>query len=209
MPAPLIAAALSSIAPALAKQGLDLLSGVFRGALNKGSKEVAELIEEKTGIDINDAADNKLTDAQWGQLKEFEFQYQGKLLEARQQQDANQLERERLAHVDRADARSLQKDALKSDDMVVRRFIYFFAIGLTIVTFVFIFCAAFLTQNASEEQWRVIDTVLGFLLGTSLSAVIQYFFGSSAGSKSKEDKLSTLTNSIRADNVAAQEGVQP
>ena len=35
MPIPLIAAALSAIAPQLAQKGLDLLSGVFRGAVNK------------------------------------------------------------------------------------------------------------------------------------------------------------------------------
>ena len=74
MPIPLIAAALSAIAPTLAQRGLDLLSGVFRGGLDQGTKAIASLIHEKTGIDINDAAENKLTDAQWSQLKEFEFQ---------------------------------------------------------------------------------------------------------------------------------------
>ncbi len=73
MPVPLIAAALTALAPALAKHGLDLLSGVFRGALDKGTEEIAGLIEEQTGIDINDAAEDKLTEAQWAQLKEFEF----------------------------------------------------------------------------------------------------------------------------------------
>jgi hypothetical protein len=41
MPIPLIAAALTAIAPALAKHGLDLLSGVFRGAVDKGTEEIA------------------------------------------------------------------------------------------------------------------------------------------------------------------------
>ncbi len=88
MPIPLIAAALSAIAPQLAQKGLDLLSGVFRGAVNKGTSEIANLIQEKTGIDINDVADNKLTEAQWSQLKQFEFEYQSKLLAYRQQSDA-------------------------------------------------------------------------------------------------------------------------
>jgi hypothetical protein len=66
-------AAAASIAPALAKQGLDLLSGAFCGALNKGIQEIAKLIEGKTGIDINDVADNKLTESQWVKLKDFEF----------------------------------------------------------------------------------------------------------------------------------------
>ena len=44
MPAPLIAAAMSAIAPSLAKRGLDLLSGVFRGTLDKGTQEISDLI---------------------------------------------------------------------------------------------------------------------------------------------------------------------
>ncbi|QTT89383.1 hypothetical protein [Pseudomonas chlororaphis] len=211
MPAPLIAAALSAIAPALAKQGLDLLSGIFRGAATKGAQEVAELIEEKTGIDINDVADNKVTEEQWGQLKEFELQNQSILLEYRQQEDANDLERERMLHADRADARAMQTDAMKNDDVFVRRFIYFYATALTLLTFAFIFYASFVHQytEANKEASRIIDTVLGFLLGVTLSAIIQYFFGSSAGSKSKEEKIKNLTESIQSDKIQLQEGGKP
>lgn len=209
MPVPLIAAALASIAPALAKQGLDLLSGIFRGTVNKGTKEIAELIEEKTGIDINDAADNKLTVEQWAKLKDFEFQYQSKLLEWRQQADANDLERERLTNADRADARGLQKAALASDDIVARRFIYFYASGLTLLTFVFIFYAAFIHDYKNGDQSaRVIDTVLGFLLGVTLSAIIQYFFGSSIGSKSKEEKINAIGEASQAERNERQRGGQ-
>ncbi len=209
MPVPLIAAALASIAPALAKQGLDLLSGIFRGTVNKGTKEIAELIEEKTGIDINDAADNKLTVEQWAKLKDFEFQYQSKLLEWRQQADANDLERERLTNADRADARGLQKAALASDDIVAKRFIYFYASGLTLLTFVFIFYAAFIHDYKNGDQSaRVIDTVLGFLLGVTLSAIIQYFFGSSIGSKSKEEKINAIGEASQAERNARQRGGQ-
>lgn len=195
MPAPLIAAALGTIAPALAQRGLDLLSGVFRGALDKGTQEVADLIEAQTGIDINDAADNKLTDDQWARLKEFELQNQVQLLSFRQQADATDLERQRLANADRADARGMQKAALASDDPFARRFVYWYAWGVTILTFIFIFCAAFVfdLENKTHAA-RIVDTVVGFLLGVTLSAVIQYFFGSSAGSKFKDEKLSELAS---------------
>lgn len=202
MPAPLIASALAAIAPALAKKGLDLLSGLFRGALNKGTQEVAQLIEDKTGIDINDVADNKLTDGQWIQLKAFEFEHQGQLLQARQQIDANALESERMAHADRADARGLQKAALASDDIVARRFIYFYATGLTLLTFAFIFYASFFHNYEHKQSERTIDTVLGFLLGVTLSAIIQYFFGSSVGSKSKEEKIKNLTDTLQVPGSA-------
>jgi hypothetical protein len=205
MPIPLIAAALSAIAPQLAQKGLDLLSGVFRGAVSKGTSEIANLIQEKTGIDINDVADNKLTETQWAQLKQFEFEYQGKLLEYRQKSDANQLEYERLAAADRASARHMQETAIGSNDPWVRRFIYIYASVLTLLTFVFIFVAAFGPKyESTDPRARVIDTVLGFLLGVTLSAIIQYFFGSSAGSKAKDEKIGQLGDAIRAQSSAMQ-----
>ena len=204
MPAPLVAAALSAIGQALARRGLDLLSGVFRGALDKGTQEIAGFIEEKTGIDINDVADEKLTEEQWAKLREFEFQYQAKLLEYRQQLDANALELEKVHQADRADARDMQKAALSSDDKLAKRFVYFYATGLTLLTFLFIFYAAFVHDyTTNPDAARVIDTVLGFLLGVSLSAIIQYFFGSSAGSKSKEEKIRLLTESIQVEHDKA------
>ena len=204
MPAPLVAAALSAIGPALARRGLDLLSGVFRGALDKGTQEIAGFIEEKTGIDINDVADEKLTEEQWAKLREFEFHYQAKLLEYRQQLDANALELEKVHQADRADARDMQKAALSSDDKLAKRFVYFYATGLTLLTFLFIFYAAFVHDyTTNPDAARVIDTVLGFLLGVSLSAIIQYFFGSSAGSKSKEEKIRLLTESIQVEHDKA------
>ena len=209
MPAPLIAAAIAAIAPGLAKQGLDLLSGVFRGAVNKGTEQIANMIEEQTGIDINDVADNKLTDEQWAKLKDFELQNQTQLLAFRQQEDANDLERERLANADRSSARDLQKAALASDDVVAKRFIYFYSAGITVLTFVFIFYAAFFHDYQHPESGRIIDTVLGFLLGVTLSAIIQYFFGSSAGSKSKEEKLKEFADTMQSEKSQPKGGAQP
>lgn len=198
MPVPLIAAALSAIAPELARQGLDLLSGIFRGAVTAGTEKVADLIEQKTGIDINDVANNKLTEAQWGKLKDFELQHQEQLLALRQQAAANELERDRLDQGDRADARGLQKAALASDDRLARRFIYYYAVTLTIFTFWFISYAAFFhhPQPPDPNSERIINTVVGFLLGMSLSPIVQYFFGSSLGSKSKEAQIARLAAPI-------------
>jgi hypothetical protein len=207
MPVPLIAAALTALAPALARHGLDLLSSVFRGAVDKGTEEIAGLIEEQTGIDINDAADDRLTEEQWAKLKEFEFQYQSKLLDYRQQAGAQALEVERLHQLDRASARNLQQAALASDDRFAKRFIYYYASGLSLLTFIFIFWAAFVYDYAnggSHQALRVIDTVLGFLLGVSLSAIIQFFFGSSAGSKSKEEQLSILNEALHRQQRSTQ-----
>ena len=36
---------------------------------------------------------------------------------------------------------------------------------------------------------RFVDTIIGFLLGTIISAIIQFFYGSSLGSKEKSQRL--------------------
>jgi hypothetical protein len=193
---PLASAALAAIAPELAKRGLDLLSGVFRGGATPSVHQTVALILEQTGIDVHDVAEQKLSDEQWARLKEFELQQQDRLLESRQESEAGLLEREQVAAADRADARGLQKVALSSDDVVARRFIYFYATLLTLLTFAFIFFAAFGPEIHSESQQRIVDTVLGFLLGVSLSAIIQYFFGSSVGSKDKDEKITQIRRQL-------------
>lgn len=195
MPIPILAAAISAIGPMLAKRGLDLLSGVFKGTADKETEQIGELIREKTGIEITDAAEDKLTEEQWTQLKEFEHLYQEPLLTYLQELDTTQVELTKIEQADRADARSLQKAALDSEDKFAGRFIYGYAILVTVLTFAFIFIAIFF-YPAEDGAGRVIDTVLGFLLGVSLSAIIQFFFGSSQGSSNKQKHIERLTEKV-------------
>ena len=111
---------------------------------------------------------------------------------------------ERLHQTDRASARELQQSALNSDDRLAKRFIYYYASGLSLLTFIFWAAFVYDYNKDNGQALRVIDTVLGFLLGVSLSAIIQFFFGSSAGSKSKEEKLSVLNETMRTQPVGAQ-----
>jgi hypothetical protein len=196
MPFPFMGAALAAIAPALAKRGLDLLSGIFRGALNQGADKVSELIKEKTGIDVNDIAENKITEDQWIKLKEFELANQEQLLEYRKAMDAHALELEKLRTEDTKNAREAQSGRDKNDDPFIRRFTYVYAFLITGLTFMFIFMAAFFPalfdKKLPEQSWRIIDTVLGFLLGVGLSAIIQFYFGSSSGSAKKSEDISKM-----------------
>ena len=196
MPVPILAAAMSSIGPMLAKRGLDLLSGIFKGTVDKGTERISELIREKTGIEITDVAENKLTEEQWIKLKEFEHLYQEQLLTYLQERDGTQLELTKVEQADRADARSLQKAALDSEDKFASRFIYGYAILVTLLTFAFIFIAVYKYPVDNPGAGRVIDTVLGFLLGVSLSAIIQFFFGSSQGSSNKQKQIERLTEKV-------------
>ncbi len=200
MPIPILATVLSAVGPALAKKGLDLLSGVFNSAVDKGTEvasdvidkqvqKVADKIREKTGIEIGDIAEEKLTDEQWRQLKAFELQEQELLLASRAEMSAIELEREKAILQDRQDARATGSKRDQNEDTVIRRFTYYYAYLITGITFLFIIIAIIIPAvlpNFPKESWQVINTVVGFLLGVGLSAIIQYFYGSSMGSKNKE-----------------------
>lgn len=95
------------------------------------------------------------------------------------------LEFEKLEMADRADARDMQKEALKQDDLFSKRFVYYLAIFWSVVGAVYIFATTFF----DVLNPKVADTVLGFLLGTIVATVINFFFGSSQGSKDKTDKI--------------------
>ncbi|SDW68371.1 hypothetical protein SAMN05444336_10288 [Albimonas donghaensis] len=199
---PILGALGAAVVPALASRGLDLLTGVFSGAADAGVEKVAKLIEDQTGIRIEDVAEQKLTDAQWIQLKEFELRNQELLLAAAQAQDQAEIERMRVENEDRKNARGLQRQALRTEDWFSRNFIYVYALLITVMTGAFIGWAAFgpvfgtdpdgsLTE-AGLAQSRIVDTVLGFLLGVTLSAIIQFFFGSSQGSSRKGAAIERL-----------------
>ena len=102
-------------------------------------------------------------------------------------------EREMLLK-DTADARAMQVAALNQDDKFSKRFIYYFATFWSVFAAVYILWITF--GNVPDDNQRFADTILGFLLGTIVAAVIQFFFGSSVGSKEK-DKLN-FQNSERS-----------
>jgi hypothetical protein len=92
-----------------------------------------------------------------------------------------------LDYADLADARDLQKVALQQDDLFSKRFIYYLTIG------VFLFSAGVVTllffKEIPAENRDVINFILGVIVGTGLTGIFNYFYGSSQGSK---DKMSII-----------------
>ncbi len=204
MPIPLLAGVLSAIGPMLAKKGLSMLTGVFQGTVDKGTEEIAELIKSKTGIDVIDVADDKLTEDQWMKLREFEHEYQEHLLSYKQSVAAKEVEMAEIQRKDRERASSMQEQAMKSEGWLVRNFVYLYALLITVLTFVFIFMVIFNPPAKGSDATRIVDTVLGFLLGVSLSAIIQFFFGSSQGSAKKQDQIDRLSQQAITANPVQQ-----
>lgn len=78
---------------------------------------------------------------------------------------------------DIADARDMQIAALQQQDIFVRRFLYYFAIGIMIVATGFIFGVTFV--EIPEDNLRVVDTIMGWMTGTMMSTVLYFFYGAS------------------------------
>ena len=88
---------------------------------------------------------------------------------------------QRLVHENTASARELQKSALAQEDRFSKRFIYYLAALWSLAGIVYVFLATF-TEVANG---RTSDTVLGFLMGTIVSTIINYFFGSALRARPK------------------------
>jgi hypothetical protein len=152
---------LAPLLATLASNGL----GMVADAVTKKGKE---FVEEKLGIDLTQDPSPE-TVANW---KLAAQQHERELLQ--------------MAYGDTANARNMQVEALRQDDVFAKRFIYVFA------TFWSIFAASYIGfitfGTIPEDNQRFADTILGFLLGTVVATILQFFFGSSMGSKEKDKK---------------------
>jgi hypothetical protein len=152
---------LAPLLATLASNGL----GMVADAVTKKGKE---FVEEKLGIDLTQDPSPD-TVANW---KLAAQQHERELLQ--------------MAYGDTANARNMQVEALRQDDVFAKRFIYIFA------TFWSIFAASYIGfitfGTIPEDNQRFADTILGFLLGTVVATILQFFFGSSMGSKEKDKK---------------------
>lgn len=155
----------------LAGLGIDFITSMVK---DHGSDLVTEGIKKVTGIDLKKK--KELTPAEITAIREAEV--------ALKKLDFEEI---RIYLADLNSARDMQKAALSQEDLFSKRFIYYYAMFITFVSFVYIFMITF--SPIPEGSVRFADTVLGFLLGVGLSSIINFFFGSSKGSKDKTDSL--------------------
>jgi anti-sigma factor RsiW len=83
-------------------------------------------------------------------------------------------------------ARNMQLEAMKSQDPLVRRFVYFFIAFWSIWSAVMLPFMVF--GEIPPENIRFADTILGFLLATMIGSMFGFLLGSSLGSKEKDQK---------------------
>lgn len=166
--APLIAA--------LVKMGLPLIAGAVQ---EKGK----EFIEEKLGIELKP----EMTAEEIQVAADKQREHERFLVDAAQKSFDSEV-------ADRGNARAMQVAALAQNDTWAKRFIYIYASVLTLVTLIYVFCITFC--QIPQANVRFADTILGFLLGTVLSSIVFYFFGTSRTSAVKDEFKTELIHKL-------------
>lgn len=133
-------------------------------------------IKSITGIDLDD--------------KELTPEQKQKIMDSQIEIMKIDFEKLRLDYQNVNDARDMQKVALQQEDIFSKRFVYYLATFWSFVCVIYIFFITF--GNIPESNVRFADTILGFLLGTIIATIINFFLGSSKGSADKQEIINKL-----------------
>ena len=147
----------------------DLISEVGLPLVKKGIKSL-------TGIDL--------------ESKELTPEQKAKLVEMEVEIKKIDFEKLKLDYQNTNDARDMQKVALQQDDIFSKRFVYYLATFWSFVCVIYIFFITF--GNIPSDNVRFADTILGFLLGTIIATIINFFLGSSKGSSDKQEIINKI-----------------
>jgi len=94
------------------------------------------------------------------------------------------LETIRVQHANTENARAMQVAALAQSDVFSKRFTMYLTGFWSVCAAVYI---GFITFSIiPEPNVRFADTILGFILGTVIATMLNFWFGSSIGSKEKD-----------------------
>ena len=154
-----------------------LLAGIVSSLLQNNLPKVAQAVvdkgldyvQEKTGIELKP----DMSQAELGALREAAMKHEEFMVEQ--------------ANKNTADARAMQVAALNQTDLFSKRFVMYLATFWSVTAVTYIFFITFGT--IAESNIRFADTILGFLLGTVVATILNFFLGSSASSKEKTEAL--------------------
>jgi hypothetical protein len=174
-----IPAALAPILKPLLANGLTL---VANAVLAKGKKAV----EEKLGVELKPdmSADDII------RLKTAEMEHEEELLRLRIEEDKLDLAEFELRLKDTDSAREREVQISTSDKAPLLNKIVTPVLALALLGMTFFLFGVVMFDNAPVDPSRkdILIYVLG-VLSTVATQVISYYFGSSAGSKAKDDML--------------------
>lgn len=97
------------------------------------------------------------------------------------------LETLRVKHANTENARAMQVAALAQSDVFSKRFTMYLTVFWSVSAVAYV---GFITFGSiPESNVRFADTILGFILGTVVATMLNFWFGSSIGSKEKAEAL--------------------
>jgi len=97
------------------------------------------------------------------------------------------LDKLKAQYANTADARAMQVAALNQSDIFSKRFTMYLTVFWSVCAAVYI---GFITFGViPDKNIRFADTILGFILGTVIATMLNFWFGSSIGSKEKAEAL--------------------
>ena len=99
----------------------------------------------------------------------------------------NELKELQLHVENTKDARDMQKVALQQEDIFSKRFVYYFASILFTTTLSLICLLCFI--DVPDKNRDLIYMAVGTLMGTGISSIVQFFYGSSISSKQKTEEI--------------------
>jgi hypothetical protein len=150
-----------------------LLAGIVSSLIQNNLPKVAQAVvdkgldyvQEKTGLELK-------PDMSAEEVKA--------LREAAQKHEEFKIEQ---ANKNTADARAMQVAALGQDDKFAKRFVMYLAMFWSVMSCTYIGAITF--TEIPPGNLRFVDTLLGVCIGTVITTILNFFFGSSAGSKEK------------------------
>lgn len=157
-----------------------LLAGIVSSLIQNNLPKVAQAVVDKgldyvqgkTGVELKpDMSQDEIKALRESAMKHEEFMVE-------------------QANRNTADARAMQVAALQQDDKFSKRFVMYLAAFWSLTAVTYIFCITF--TQIPEINVRFADTILGFLLGTVVATILNFFLGSSASSKEKTEVLAGL-----------------
>ena len=128
-------------------------------------------------------------------LKQLEYENEESLRQFTLATREQEMRSDEMYLQDTQDARDLQKEALKQSDVFSKRFLYFFSIGWSVLVALYIGFITFATIPA--DNIRFADTILGFLLGTILATMFNFFYGTSKSSQNKDDVIKGVVERMK------------
>jgi hypothetical protein len=139
------------------------LPKVAQAVVDKG----LDYVQEKTGIELKpDMSESDIKALRESAMKHEEFMVE-------------------QANKNTADARAMQVAALNQEDKFSKRFVMYLAMFWSVTSCIYIGAITF--KEIPQNNLRFVDTLLGVCIGTVITTILNFFFGSSAGSKAKQE----------------------